>query len=166
MQFQVPQFIDVAPKIVGPLTLRQFLYLAAAAVPTFILFFFLKFWLWLIVAGFLSAIAAVAAFAKVNGQPLSRVGFAAFWYFWNPRFFLWKSKPEAGSVPAELPRVPKPELPSLKDLIFKIVTTSKPIETRERISKPFLKRSEEPERYESIRRTSGEREAARRVDYR
>ena len=164
MQFQVPQFIDVAPKIVGPLTLRQFLYLASAAVPAFILFFVLQFWLWLIVTALLSLIALAFAFGKMNGQPLFRIGLAAFWYFWNPRFFLWRG--ERGNTEVAIPSTPKQERPSLKDLVFKIATSSKPIEAREKISRPFLKRREEPDEYESIRRTSGERESARRVDYR
>ena len=30
MQFQVPQFIETEDKVVGPLTLRQFMYIAGA----------------------------------------------------------------------------------------------------------------------------------------
>ena len=40
MQFQVPQFIDVENKIIGPLSLRQFLYLAGAGLISFMLFFY------------------------------------------------------------------------------------------------------------------------------
>jgi hypothetical protein len=31
MQFQVPQFLDVEDKIIGPFTIKQFLYLAGGA---------------------------------------------------------------------------------------------------------------------------------------
>ena len=48
MQFQVPQFIETEDKIVGPLTLRQFLYIGAAGLLSFLLFFVLKIWFWFI----------------------------------------------------------------------------------------------------------------------
>jgi hypothetical protein len=41
MRFQVPQFTDVEDKIVGPLTLKQFVYLAGAGGGCIILYSFL-----------------------------------------------------------------------------------------------------------------------------
>ncbi|MFB6212783.1 MAG: PrgI family mobile element protein, partial [Candidatus Magasanikbacteria bacterium] len=38
-KFQVPQFIEQKPKIVGPLTLQQFIYLASAAAVSFLSFY-------------------------------------------------------------------------------------------------------------------------------
>jgi len=37
MRFQVPQFIEVEDKIFGPLTLKQFIYLAGAGGVVFVL---------------------------------------------------------------------------------------------------------------------------------
>jgi len=39
MQYQVPQFIEVEDRIIGPLTLKQFLYLAFAGAILFVLWF-------------------------------------------------------------------------------------------------------------------------------
>ena len=42
MQFNVPQFIDIEDKIIGPLTLKQFLFLVAGAGLLFVLWLFLN----------------------------------------------------------------------------------------------------------------------------
>jgi hypothetical protein len=168
MQFQVPQFIDLQPKIVGPLTLRQFIYIAGAVIPIFILYFQLQFWLWLILASVLGLSAAALAFLKYNGQPLIKILTAAFNYFWQPRFYLWKRAEKPLALP-ELPKLPEQKIPKrdpLKDLFLKLTTTTHPIAKREKTVK-FLREFKVPkEDFETIRRTTGERRAARRVDFR
>jgi len=70
MRFQVPQFIETESKIVGPFTLKQFLYLAAGGIIIFILQYFLSL-TYLIIIGTPIAILAVAlAFYKIDGIPL------------------------------------------------------------------------------------------------
>src|SRR3989344_7465605 len=90
-QFQVPQFIETEDKIVGPLTLRQSLYLAGAGLILFLSFFILKTFLWFILAAFIGTAAALMAFVKFNGQPMHKAIFAMLNYAWHPRFYLWKS---------------------------------------------------------------------------
>ena len=67
-QFTVPQFIDVESKIIGPLTVRQFLIMLAAAAFIFIAYKVFDFTLFVLVAVFIFAVAAIFAFVKVNGQ--------------------------------------------------------------------------------------------------
>jgi hypothetical protein len=168
MQFQVPQFIDISPKIVGPLTLKQFLFLAAAAVPLFILFFILNFWVWIFVAVVLGSIGAALAFAKINGQPAVKIGVAAFNYFWQPRFFVWRRTEAAPKLPS-LPKIPKEEKANtspLKDLLLKITTSTHPIAKREKPTKSLGSFVATEEDFETLRKTTGDRETARRVDYR
>ena len=43
MEYQVPQFIEVEDKIIGPLTLKQFIYLAGAAGLVVVFFAYLPF---------------------------------------------------------------------------------------------------------------------------
>lgn len=90
MQFQIPQFIEVEDKIVGPLTLRQFLYLAGAAAISFVLFFLLQLWLWFLITFILAALAIAAAFIKYNSQPLPRIAWLALNFLWRPRLYLWQ----------------------------------------------------------------------------
>ncbi len=111
MQFQVPQFIDIEDKIVGPFSLKQFGYLAAAALLIFILFFILKTALWIIVAIPIALFAAALALVKYNGRPLPYLILSIFRHFWRPRFYLWQHKRPAAPAPAiTVPNIklPKP----------------------------------------------------------
>ena len=70
MRFQVPQFIETETKIVGPFTLKQFLFLAAGGLLIFVLQFLFSL-TYLIIFGLPIALAAIAlAFYKVDGLPL------------------------------------------------------------------------------------------------
>ncbi len=68
-QFTVPQFIDVEDKIIGPITVRQFVIILAAflfAVACYRIFTFTAF---VVIACITAAIAGVFAFYRVNGMP-------------------------------------------------------------------------------------------------
>lgn len=165
MQFQVPQFIETEDKIIGPLTLKQFLYLALAGGACFGLYFILDTWLWLIVSIIVAVIAAALAFIKVNGRPLPIIAFAALQYYWKPRFYLWKHQIET-SPQTHLPEIKRPILERLRE---QLLTSKAPIPKREKILKqPILDTvgKQSKERFEILRRITGEREVSRRVDYR
>jgi len=92
MRFQVPQFIEVEDKIFGPLTLKQFIYLAGAGGVLFILLKMLP----LVIAIFLAipvvALALALAFYKINKRPFVLVLESAFKYILSNRLYIWKSK--------------------------------------------------------------------------
>ena len=92
MQFQVPQFIEVEDKIFGPLTLKQFIYLAGGAGLCFIIYEFITLLiavpLILLVAGF----SAAMAFYKVNNKPFINVVESAFKYFFTAKLYIWKKE--------------------------------------------------------------------------
>jgi len=157
MQYQVPQFIEVEDKIVGPLTIKQFLYLAAAFLVGLFSFFILKFIIWLIFTILVSGIALAFAFVKYNGQPLSSLLRSMFNYFWKPRRYIWqKSKID---IPLQKS--------DLEDLSLKLNTFSKPLKGEKPFKLPFLQRLRKiKEKYEVFRKVTGERDVARRVDYR
>lgn len=70
-QFVVPQFLDVEPKIIGPITLRQFLIMVGVIVAEFLVYrIFLSLIPMLAVGIPIAALGAAFAFGKVNGQPL------------------------------------------------------------------------------------------------
>jgi hypothetical protein len=69
MQYTVPQFIDQEDKIVGPITVRQFLIMIVAAIIMAIAYAVLRFWYFVISALVISLITIVVAFVKVNGRP-------------------------------------------------------------------------------------------------
>lgn len=91
MQFQVPQFIDIEDKIVGPLTLKQFLYLAGNAGLAYIFYSIIP----VAAIGVLVAIALLSfggllAFYKYNNRPLIKMVSAVFFYYLKPRLYIWR----------------------------------------------------------------------------
>jgi hypothetical protein len=68
-QFVVPQFIDVENKIIGPLTVRQFLTFLVGAGLMFAVFKLASFWLAAIENLFIFALTGLFAFLKINGRP-------------------------------------------------------------------------------------------------
>jgi len=69
MQFQVPQFIDVEDKVIGPFTLKQFLYIAGGALVLFLLFKIVKLFAFIILAIPIITITIALAFIKVHNKP-------------------------------------------------------------------------------------------------
>jgi len=124
--FQVPQFIDAEDKIVGPLTLKQFGFVATAFLLSVFLFYILDFWLWVILAGFFWISALGLAFFRINGRSLLQYLISIFLYFWNPRIFIWKH---------EIPTPLKSNISEIKE--FKIPTPTGP--RSKRIAIPEIK---------------------------
>lgn len=131
MRFQVPQFIEVEDKIFGPLTLKQFIYLAGGAGLSFIIYR---------VAGsiFISALPIIAilsfsaalAFYKINNKPFIFVVEAAFKYYFGSKLYIWKKKDNekvAGKVPAgddEVRKYASLMVPKISDSKLKDLTWS------------------------------------------
>lgn len=68
-QFLVPQFIDVEPKILGPLTLRQFIIAVIGIVFAVIAYKFADLALFILEFIIIAVFVILFAFIKVNGQP-------------------------------------------------------------------------------------------------
>jgi hypothetical protein len=92
MQFNIPQFIDVEDKIIGPLTLKQFLYLAGAGVFLFFVWYFSELWVFIIFAVPVGSFAIALAFVKINGRPLINYVAAFIAYIRKPRLYVWRKK--------------------------------------------------------------------------
>lgn len=94
MDFRVPQFIEHDPKILGPFTLSQTLYVGGAVGICFILNFYMRenLFLYVMACGLIGGAALALAFGKVEGQVITKVGknFTAFSL--KPRMYLWKKK--------------------------------------------------------------------------
>ena len=129
MQYQVPQFIEIEDKIFGPLTLKQFLYLAGGAGICLIFFTVLPLFIVVILGIPVMAGAAALAFYEVNGRPLIVAVEHAFGYVFGSKLYLWKQRqPEtpktvekkgATQVEAQMP-VPKLSESRLKDLAWSL----------------------------------------------
>jgi len=170
MNFQVPQFIETEDKIIGPLTLKQFFYVGTAGGLIFALFFILKFAAWVIASLILAVIAASFAFIKINGRPLMTILIAALSFYWNPRFYLWQHETEKVKMPElKIGGVKAGPSKSLLDSLWEQLKTSRePLPKREKAIEPSLldRTKSSKERFEMMRKITGEKEMARRVDYR
>lgn len=92
MRFQVPQFIEIEDKIFGPLTLKQFIYLAGAGGVLFILLKIFPLFVAIFMAIPIVALAVALAFYKINKRPFVFVLESAFKYLLSTRLYIWKSK--------------------------------------------------------------------------
>ena len=89
-QFQVPQFIDVEDKILGPITMRQFFIMLIPMGAGILLYFLLKFWLVVIILIPVTIGSAIFAFYRPYGMRFSRF-FGAFLAFqMRPRMYIWR----------------------------------------------------------------------------
>ena len=86
----MPQFIEVEDKIVGPLTLRQFIYIAGAVGLCVLFFVYLPLVFALLAAAPVVALAGALSFYRVNGKPFIEVLEAGFNYYTGAKLFLWK----------------------------------------------------------------------------
>jgi len=178
MQFQVPQFIETEDKIVGPLSLRQFIIVGAGIGLCGLLYFILQTTLWVILAIIIMAGAISIAFVKVEGRPLPKVILSAFNFYWNPQTYVWQ--PEHAPLPRREKEPPKSKGKSLAlSDIFTRAPARKQIaegsslhkswqsvQTGEKMSARQFTEQKMYARYQIFQKAAGDRAAARRVDYR
>lgn len=129
MNFQVPQFIEVEDKIFGPLTFKQFVYLAGAGGLAFmewvyipVKFIAIIFVIPTVVFGLL------LAFYKINNRPFINVVESAVYYFFTSKLYIWKRLPTSQetrerTLPSQSPsalKIPKLSESKLKDLSWSL----------------------------------------------
>lgn len=90
MRFDVPQFIDVEDKIFGPLTFKQFAYLAGGGGLCYILYKVIPWYFSFPLIGVIGVLSVGLAFYKYNGKPLINLLEAMFMYVVRDRLFIWK----------------------------------------------------------------------------
>ena|SRR3989344_5526608 len=90
MRFQIPQFIETEVKIVGPFTLMQFLWVAGGVAVLFLMFMFVKGFLFIALALPIAAIFTAMAFVKVDGVPLLVYASYGLSYILNPKKYIFK----------------------------------------------------------------------------
>ena len=166
MQYQVPQFIETEDKLLGPFTVRQFIYVGGAAGLLFILFFLLRTGVWIAVTLVVTAATLTLALGKINGRTMISVATSAFFFYWQPQTYLWQP---------DVPGVEKGEVArqsgfSLDTLVAGLALKNawRTVQTG---SKGFVEEGraavrEIEERYEIVHRLSGDQRAAHRIDYR
>ncbi|MBI3291147.1 PrgI family protein [Candidatus Falkowbacteria bacterium] len=89
-QFVVPQFIDVEDKIIGPITVRQFIILLTGGGLCFVAYKLSDFALFVIETVIILLITFVIAFIKINGRPIHYFLLNLFETLRRPRLRVWQ----------------------------------------------------------------------------
>ncbi|MEK7186749.1 MAG: PrgI family protein, partial [Patescibacteria group bacterium] len=99
MRFQVPQFIEVEDKLFGPLTFKQFIYVAGGVGICVILFTLLPNFFALLISVPIVVFALALAFYKVNERPFVQVVESFFKYHLGNKLYIWKKMPTDNRQP-------------------------------------------------------------------
>ena len=91
-QFVVPQFIDVEPKIIGPITPRQFIISIIGLGAMFLAYKLADFTLFVIEAIIIFIVAGTIAFLRVNGQPFHYFFLNIVQMLRKPNLRVWKQQ--------------------------------------------------------------------------
>ncbi|MFH1575660.1 MAG: PrgI family protein [Candidatus Nealsonbacteria bacterium] len=91
-QFTVPQFIEHEPKIVGPLTFKQFIFIGVAGAICFVFYFIVPFFVFVLLSIVIMPGGFALAFLKTSGQSLPVVLKNFFVFSVAPKMYLWKQK--------------------------------------------------------------------------
>jgi PrgI family protein len=99
MRFEVPQFIEIEDKIIGPLTWKQFVYLAGGVGILLILFFAIDTFAIFVALGLpLGALSVSLAFQRVNNRPFSIFLESSINYFTKSKLYLWKKEAQQAVI--------------------------------------------------------------------
>lgn len=166
MQFQVPQFIETEDTIIGSITVKQFVVLCAAGVIVFLLYFAVQTWLWAIFALVLGGGTAILTLVKVNSQPLAKITWSAFLFYWNAQRYTWQPGGQEQEKTASALETVGSSGFGLEKILYSAALKSAwgALQTGEKTKKETPIK-ESVQRYEVIRKKTGEHTAVRRVDF-
>ena len=100
MRFQVPQFIEHEPKVVGPFTFRQFIYIAVPSAMGFFLYFTAPFSIFAGGTALLVFIGFCLGFLQINGKSLPGLIVNILGFSISPKTYIWKKNMSRGNADA------------------------------------------------------------------
>ena len=96
MQFSVPQFTEVEDKIIGPLTLKQFLILLVGSGVIVLVYKLIgNFIIFLILSLPIAGVTVFVAFGQIQGKSMGDLVVAALGFFSEPTSFIFHKQPQA-----------------------------------------------------------------------
>ncbi len=128
MRFQVPQFIEIEDKIFGPLTFKQFVYLAGGAGICVIIFIFFPRFIAIVISLPIAMFSLALAFYRVNEKPFIFLIEAFLNYTLTNKLYIWK-KEEKQVIKSRIPtdadgHIQQVYVPKLSDSKLKELTWS------------------------------------------
>lgn len=110
-QFVVPQFIDAEDKILGPITVRQFVIMLLDLFMIFLINRLVTFGIFLVIGIPVFGLGAILAFVKVNGQPFHFFLINVIATFKKPTARIWNKNLSDEDLKIYLKEVPPPPAP-------------------------------------------------------
>lgn len=94
-KYIVPQFIDNENKILGPITVRQFMIVLVSALLIFILYSIFPFYIFIVPAVLIAGLAETfALLVKINGQPFHLFAVNVLQTQMRPKIRVWNKRKE------------------------------------------------------------------------
>lgn len=108
MRFEVPQFIDIEDKIFGPLTFKQFIYIAGGGGLCYVAYRMFPIYIAVPIILAIAGLTYALAFYKLNGQAFITVGQAFLVYLTKNKLYVWKKEipkqaPQKAPIPVPVP---------------------------------------------------------------
>ncbi len=110
MRFQVPQFIEVEDKLFGPLTFKQFIYVAGAIGLSVIFFILLPTFVAILLSIPVLIFGAALSFFRVNERPFIQVVEDFFHYTLSSKLYVWKKEEKQPETKVVEPGQPTPQI--------------------------------------------------------
>lgn len=123
-QVTVPQFLDVEDKIMGPITIRQFIEMMIGGGIIFIFYKIFDFSLFVVSGLTVVAITLTFAFVRINGQAFHLFLLNLIATLKNPKLKVWNKKITTKELLSEL-KAPKENKIRLKTVPNKTPSSSK-----------------------------------------
>lgn len=164
MNFQVPQFIETKPRIIGRLTLGQFGYVAVAGIIAYISFQLFNFFFFLLIVMIVGPLSIALAFFKFNGQPLPLLILSGLTFFWKPRVYVWqRTLPETSLDTSAIEKIEYAR--KLMGLQEKLKSLALNVITGKAGSGGLSQEGGRRDQYQVVQFMTGERRLAKRIDY-
>lgn len=99
MRFEVPQFIDIEDKIFGPLTFKQFIYVAGGGGLCYGVYRLLPIYFAIPLILAIALLAWALAFYKINNQPFIKIGQAFVVFLTKNKLYVWQKQTTPRKAP-------------------------------------------------------------------
>lgn len=103
MRFEVPQFIDIEDKIFGPLTFKQFIYVAGGGGLCYGIYRLLPLYFAVPLMLAIALLAWALAFYKINNQPFIKIGQAFVIFLTKNKLYVWKKENQKSKPAQQIP---------------------------------------------------------------
>ena len=98
----MPQFLDVEDRIIGPITVRQFIEILVGGLIIFIFYKLFDFSLFVVAGLLVFGLTVLFAFVKINGQPFHNFLLNFITTLKNPKLKIWRKTVSDQEIKASL----------------------------------------------------------------